>query len=109
MAAYFNHPDCVKELLDKYNASINAADKFGYTALHRAARGGNLEVVKLLTSYSQCDVNNKSNVGKTAADKAKDKGHNDVVDYLTSCSSVTAVTSSLPSQQSVDIVFFTMC
>ena len=102
LAAGFNHPDCVKVLLDNYSASINAITKFGRTALRDAAMNGNLGVVKLLTSYSQCDVNTKSNSDKTAADWARDKGHKDVVDYLTSVSSVTAVTSSLASQQSVD-------
>ena len=102
LAAYFNHPDCVKVLLDKYSAAINATDNIGDTALHCAAMMGNLEVVKLLTSYSQCDVNTKNSNGETAADLARACGHNDVVDYLKSVSSVTAVTSSLASQQSVD-------
>ena len=75
-------------LLDKYSASVNATDKLGYTALHRAAYKGNLEVVKLLTSYSQCDVKAKKHSGKTAADIARDKGHSDIVDYLTSQSPV---------------------
>ena len=100
LAADFDHPDCVKELLDKYVASINATDKFGRTALHRAAFKGNIQVVKLLTSYSQCDVNAKKHNGKTAADVARDKGHIGVVDHLTSKSSITDVTSSLPSQLS---------
>ena len=69
-------------LLDKYNASINAVSMFGDTALFRAARKGNIDVVKLLTSYSQCDVNAKNNAGKTALDVARDKGHKDVVHYL---------------------------
>ena len=33
LAADFNHPDCVKVLPDKYNASINATNKFGNTVL----------------------------------------------------------------------------
>ena len=49
LAAYFNRLDCVKVLLDKYSASINTADKFGFTALNFAAVAGNLDVVKLLT------------------------------------------------------------
>ena len=72
------------------------------TALHQAAFAGNLEVVKLLTSYSQCDVHAKNNAGKTAADWARDEGHNDIVNYLTSQSSVASVTSSLAATNITD-------
>ena len=102
LAASFNHPACVKVLLDKYSAPINATNKFGNTALPSAAFTGNLEVVKLLTSYSQCDVNIKNNAGKTAADRARDEGHTNVVDYLTSRSSVAGVTSSLAAPNITD-------
>ena len=95
LAAYFNHPACVKVLIDEYKASINAKNKYDETALHRASFKGNLEVVKLLTSYSQCDVNAKDEDDSTAADLARRKGHNDIVDYLTSRTSVASVTSSL--------------
>ena len=102
LAADYNHPECVKVLLDKYSASINATNMFGNTALHRAAFAGNLEVVKLLTSYSQCDVYAKNNAGKTAADTARVYGHNNVVDYLTSQLSVASVTSSLAASNITD-------
>ena len=102
VAAYFNRPECVKVLLDKYSASINATNKFGNTALSQAAFKGNLDVVKLLTSYSQCDVNAKNNAGNTAADRARDKGHHDIADYLTSQSSVASVTSSLAASNITD-------
>ena len=82
-------------LLDKYSASINATNNFGRTALHDATLAGNLEVVKLLTSYSQCDVNAKDKTGETAAYWARQKGHNDIVDYLTSLSTFASVTASL--------------
>ena len=106
LASLFNRPQCVKVLLDKYRALINATNAFGVTALHQAAYAGNLDVVKLLTSYSQCDVNAKDDAGKTSADCARDKGHMDVADYLASISSVASVAALLPSKQSVDIVFF---
>ena len=102
LAADFNHPLCVKVLLDKYSASINACNKFGSTALHRAVRKGNLVVVKLLTSYTQCDVNAKNNAGKSAADLARNGGHKDIVDYLTSQSSIASVTSSLAASNITD-------
>ena len=82
MAAKFNHPACVKVLLDKYNASINAADYFGRTALHKAAVEGNLGVVTLMTSNSQCDVNAIDGNSETAADFARDKGYIDIVLHL---------------------------
>ena len=50
LAATCNHPDCVKVLLDKYSSSINATNKFGDTALHRAVKKGHLDMVILLTS-----------------------------------------------------------
>ena len=102
LAAYFNHPVCVKMLLDKYSASINATNKFGDTALHKAVCMGNLQVVKLLTSYTQCDAKAKNNAGKTSADWARDKGHKDVVDYLTSQSLAARVTSSLAASNITD-------
>ena len=101
LAASFNRLECIKALLDYCGASINAANQFGYTALHRAAFKGNLEVVKLLTAYSQCDVSAKDIAGNTAADLAIEQRHHDVVDYLTSQSEGTCVTSALPSQQPV--------
>ena len=95
LAAYFNQPESIKVLLDKYDASINATGKFGNTALHCAACSGNLELVRLLTSYSQCDITATNNQGEKAADLAKEKGHMDIVDYLTSQPSFATVTSSL--------------
>ena len=82
MAAEFNHPACVKVLLDKQNVSINAADYFGRPALHKAAEQGNLGVVKLLTSYSECDVNAIDGNSETAADFARDEGYIDIVLHL---------------------------
>ena len=102
MAASFNHRACTRALLEKYSASINATDKLDCTALHRAAYKGHLEVVKLLTSYSQCDVYAKDYEGDTAADVARDMGQKDVADYLTSKSSVATVTSSLAASNITD-------
>ena len=102
IAAHIGQPACIKVLIDEYNASINATNKYDETALHRASSKGNLEVVKLLTSYRQCDVNAKDEDGKTAADSAREEGHNDIVDYLTSQSSIASVTSSLAASNITD-------
>jgi ankyrin repeat protein len=40
--------DVVKYLVEEKGADVKAADKDGYTPLHRAARNGNLDVVKYL-------------------------------------------------------------
>ena len=65
LAAFFNRFACVRVLLDKYGASIDATNKFGYTALQYAAVGERLEMVTLLTSYSRGDVTAKNEDGKT--------------------------------------------
>ena len=99
LAASFDRPDCVRVLLDTYDASINATNKYGNTALHRAASAGNLKVVKLLTSYSQIDVHARNSVYETAADVAEEKGHLDIVNYLTPQRSLSRATTSLTEPQ----------
>ena len=102
VAAEFQHVDCVEVLLDKYKASINATNKYGHTALHRAASAGSMAVVMLLTSYSQCDVNAMNQAGQTAAILARSVGQNDIADYLTSQSSVASVTSTMAESDITD-------
>lgn len=49
----FKHKDTARTLLDailKHNIDINTQNKYGNTALHRAARYGHLETLKLLVS-----------------------------------------------------------
>ena len=98
MAAYYNHSDCVKVLLEDYDASINATNKYGQTALHHAAGKGHVDVVRTLVSSKQCDVraqdkdNNIYGASINAANKRGDTplhlaaaaGYTDMVELLTS-------------------------
>ena len=95
LAAYNNQPACVKVLLDEYSPSINATDCAGCTALHWAAGFGYMDVVKLLTSHSECDVAAKNKDDNTATDMARREGHEDIVNHLISQPPVAIVTSSL--------------
>ena len=54
----------------------------GYTALHWAAKRGNLNVVKLLAGSYSAHVNAKSNGGYTPLHLACQFGHRDVFDIL---------------------------
>lgn len=47
-AAFNDHLDCVKVLVEKGNMPPDVRDEFGGTALVRAAGGGNLEIVRWL-------------------------------------------------------------
>ena len=69
-------------LLGKYSASINATNKFGNTALHRAVNKGHLDVVKLLTSYNICDVNAKDEDNDTPLHCAAIEGNNAMISVL---------------------------
>ena len=66
LAAYCNHPDSVKTLVDVYKATINATDKFDRTALHHAAGYGFIDVVQVLVSNPQCDVTVRERESLTA-------------------------------------------
>ena len=54
----------------------------GYTALHWAAKHGNIEIIKLLAGKHQADVNIKSHGGYTALHIACQQGHHDIFDIL---------------------------
>jgi hypothetical protein len=51
MAALGAHLDMCFWLIHRQNHNINVCDNRGFTPLHHAASGGNLEVVKMLLSY----------------------------------------------------------
>ena len=85
-AAGAGNSDCVKMLIDKFGASLNDVDPLGFTCLHQAARYGRMEMVKLLTSYPQCDIDRKNKYGETAADFAKYGQHPENADFLTTLS-----------------------
>ena len=82
LAAYCNHPDSVKKLVDVYKASANVTDNIGNTALHLAALRGHTDVVRVLVSSPKCDVTVRNNVGLTSADVARNKGHQDIMALL---------------------------
>ena len=75
MAANCNHSEIVKTLIGVYNASINASNKDGNSALHEAVLNGNVEVVKTLLLFDHCDVNAKGQLGRTALHNACQNGH----------------------------------
>ena len=82
LAAYFNHSNCVKVLLEDYDASINATDKFGQTALHRAAAKGHVDVVRTLVSFKQCDARARDKYNDTPLHDAALSGNTDVISVL---------------------------
>ena len=66
-------------LFDKDIVDINAQEPpFGETAMMRAAKLGNLEMVDFLLSYG-ADKTLQDNEGKTALDHAIEGGHTDIV------------------------------
>ena len=60
---------------------MNAKDENGKTALHRAAQGGNVDIVKVLI-VKGADVNAKDNDGETALHWAAQEGHFEVAKVL---------------------------
>ena len=70
----------IKELLKK-GADVNVSDKYGQTALMKAAASGHLEVVKYLAEGG-ADLVAKDGVGQTALIMSAENGHLDVVKYL---------------------------
>ncbi|KAH0171452.1 hypothetical protein KCU67_g2167, partial [Aureobasidium melanogenum] len=72
--------DIVK-LLIRNGAGINAQDSDGETALHSAARAGDLDMVRLLIS-KKAKINVKNNEGRSALDFACAGNHLDVIKYL---------------------------
>jgi ankyrin repeat protein len=55
-------------------ASLTARDRFGFTALHYAAKGGRLEVLKRLVEVG-ADISMKTEDAKTPVAFAIDEGH----------------------------------
>ena len=73
--------DVVQYLLGVDGVDKNATDKQGWNAVHCAANGGHLDVIKvLLESGIQKDT--KDVDGQTPSDWAKTSGHTEVVDAL---------------------------
>ena len=83
LAAAHDHTECTKALIDDYNASINATDKHGTSALCRAAFNGCVRMVRTLTSYAHCDVNlAEAESGRTALHYASKEGNVECIHEL---------------------------
>ena len=57
IAAEFRHNDCVKALVETHGASLNAVSTSNDTALHHAAGGGSVDIIRTLLTYQNWDVN----------------------------------------------------
>ncbi len=66
------------EILLAHGADVNALDGDGATALHLAAAGGHLDVVRALIAHSSADVDLVDGDGATALHLAAAGGHLDV-------------------------------
>ena len=67
--------------LIKNRVNINAKDKKGRTALHRATEKGLKETVLFLIK-NKADVNIKNNQDQTASSIAESKGYNDILEII---------------------------
>ena len=80
-AAVWGHTDCVEYLIQK-GAQLDLEEKNNQTALHYAAMGGRLEVMKRLVDAGQ-DVNQRDELGeRTPLMLAAWQGRTDCVEYL---------------------------
>ena len=73
--------DVVRELLKRKELNIHATNNLGFTALHKAARQGHVEIVKELLKAG-IDKNAKTIRGQTVKDVAIFWKHPDVVALL---------------------------
>lgn len=83
-AAWRGNRKMVQALLEnKVDVNFQKKDggSSGQTALIGAAKGGHLDIVKLLYSH-RADPGRTDNAGKTARDHADESGHEEVVEFL---------------------------
>ncbi|CAJ0592805.1 unnamed protein product [Cylicocyclus nassatus] len=71
-AAFYEHLDAMRALLNNGNANVNVQNKGGATALHFAALNGNAFLVELLLSHPGVDTNLRNRDGNRAVDLCKD-------------------------------------
>jgi ankyrin repeat protein len=69
-------------LLAALHIDINAEDEDGDTALHRAARAGDLTAVNMLLANPNCDIDARNDDGQSALEIAEEEGHQAVVRVL---------------------------
>ena len=75
------HLDVVKYAM-KYGDRKEPRNLRGETALHIAAKNGQLEIVKYLMDQKTIDKEPKNNKGETPLDLAKENGHGDIVEFM---------------------------
>lgn len=77
-AAELGHEEVVQLLLDN-ETSANLQDQSGQTALHKAVKHGNYEMVRLLLGKGGAKIGQGDNEGMTAIHIAVEAGHKDIV------------------------------
>jgi len=75
-AALGNHADAIRYLLRR-GASIDMANRTGFTALHHAAEAGSLQAAEALLAAG-ADATRLNAAGQSAADVAQGRDHPDV-------------------------------
>jgi len=71
------------EMLRYYPELVTCIDPIsGFTALHWAAKHGNLDIVKILCKSNLLQINRRSRGGYTALHLAQQYGHQEIVDVL---------------------------
>ncbi len=80
-AAYENRLTVVRSLLASQSIEVNTANDNGATALHQAARGGYVQIVRLLIDNG-ADLEAKDLRGQTPAMLARAQGHAEVADMI---------------------------
>ncbi|XP_067623049.1 ankyrin repeat domain-containing protein 39 [Eurosta solidaginis] len=79
-AAIYNEPERVRNFIG-HGKSMDR-DDFDYTALHYAARNGNIEICKMLIGEGKAEVDAVTKAGATALHRAAMMGHLNVVKLL---------------------------
>lgn len=84
--ASINHPAILKYLLERPDIDLNARDREGQTALHKAVLAGNNEAVRLLIEKG-ADYRVSDTKGKLPLDYAIEQGKREIVSLLPQMSS----------------------